>query len=102
MSQNYKVCSLDEIPVNRTKIFDVEGTNIQLTRIDDKVYAFEDMCSHEELSIGERIVFGGEIQCPRHGAKFEVATGKATGLPAVMPLKTFEVTIEDNDVFIAK
>jgi 3-phenylpropionate/trans-cinnamate dioxygenase ferredoxin subunit len=95
-----RVCSIDEIPENRTRVIAIGEKEIQLTRMNGEVYAFDNVCTHDDAPIGERDISVGEIQCPRHGAKFDVKSGRATGLPAIMPIKTYQVTIEDGDVFI--
>lgn len=95
-----RVCAIDEIPENRTRVITIGEEEIQLTRMNGEVYAFDNVCTHDDAPIGEGDIVGGEIQCPRHGAKFDVKSGRATGLPAIMPIKTYQVTIEDGDVFI--
>ena len=57
------------------------GHRIAMFRIEESVYAVGDRCSHAEASLAEGEVFDTEVECPRHGASFELTTGKALTLP---------------------
>jgi 3-phenylpropionate/trans-cinnamate dioxygenase ferredoxin subunit len=102
MEKTYiKVCQLSELKENNAVPFDVNGKSVLLARMEDKVFAVENNCTHMDEPIGEGKVTNGEIQCPRHGAKFDFRTGRAVQLPAVIDLKTYEVKIENNQVMVA-
>jgi 3-phenylpropionate/trans-cinnamate dioxygenase ferredoxin subunit len=62
------------------------------------IYAIEDRCSHAEASLGEGELDQAEctVECPRHGAKFDLKSGKALTLPAYAPVETFAVQIQDQ------
>lgn len=69
---------------------------------DDKWYATSDICSHEfcQLSEGENMLQGNEMECHCHGSKFDVTSGACLLPPAVEPLKTYKVSVEGANVFI--
>jgi 3-phenylpropionate/trans-cinnamate dioxygenase ferredoxin subunit len=69
-----------------------------LVRLGDVVYAIEDRCTHDGGHLGEAPLEGCEVTCCRHGARFDVTTGRATRLPAVRPVTTFPVRIQDGMV----
>ena len=71
---------------------------IVLVRSGGEVYALEDCCSHEEFPLSDGEVEAGEITCTLHGARFDLATGSPRGLPAVTPVRTFDVRIDGDDV----
>lgn len=77
------------------------GKKAAVLRSGGKVYAFEDRCSHDdgELASGS-VVDGAQIECPRHGARFDMATGKALCLPAVYPIATYAVEIHNGEVWV--
>jgi 3-phenylpropionate/trans-cinnamate dioxygenase ferredoxin subunit len=75
-------------------------TRIAVFLIGDEVYAIGDRCSHAEASLAEGEVFGTEVECPRHGSEFDVTTGRPGSLPATQPVPTYEVVVEDGDVFV--
>jgi 3-phenylpropionate/trans-cinnamate dioxygenase ferredoxin component len=69
-------------------------------RIGDDFYAIGDQCSHENYSLAEGDVFTDEceIECWKHGSTFDLRTGEPQSLPAVKPVPTYAVTVEDGDV----
>ena len=75
-------------------------TRVAVFNVDGQVHAIADRCSHAEASLAEGEVFDGEVECPRHGAAFEIATGAALTLPATKPVATFATEIVDGEVFI--
>lgn len=86
---------------------DLEGTAVALNgkdvcvaRAGEIFYAFDNLCTHaySRLSGGE--VEDGEISCPLHGARFSMKTGEAMTLPATKPVKTYEVQITGDEVFV--
>ena len=95
------VCTMDDVKEFRAIAAEVGEESILLTKIGENIYAFENRCSHEDAAFGEREIINGEIQCPMHGARFDVKTGKPTQIPAVVDIKTYDVKIENNDVLVA-
>ena len=69
--------------------------------IDGRWGAIEDVCTHDGGSLDQGELEGDEIECPRHGARFDVRTGRATLMPAVMPVQTFAVRVEGDDLFVS-
>ncbi len=70
---------------------EVAGERIAVFRDGGRLYAIGDRCSHAEASLSEGEVFDGEVECPRHGAIFDLASGAAKGLPATRPVPTYGV-----------
>ena len=97
----HRVASVDEVPLETVKSVIADRQEICLAHAPDgNFYALDDVCTHENflLSGGELIDF--DVECPQHGSKFNIKTGRVTGLPAVMPAKTFPVTVEGDEVFV--
>ena len=86
-------------PGDMTRVV-VDGVPVLLCNVDGDIFAVEDVCTHDggELHGGE--LDGCRIMCPRHGAFFDVTTGKALTLPAVSPLPTYPVTIAGDDISV--
>ena len=78
----------------------VDETPIGLTRINGKACAFHDICTHDDGPLAEGTIEGEEVICPRHGARFNLLTGKAT-FPAPAPLPLHE-TMEEEGVVKVK
>lgn len=83
-------------PGTATKI-EIGEMQISVIRIEDDLYAIADRCSHAEASLSEGELFDNEIECPRHGALFDVTTGEALTLPATKPVATYDVVIADGE-----
>jgi 3-phenylpropionate/trans-cinnamate dioxygenase ferredoxin component len=96
-----KLCDVNDLEDNQTLEVEINGKSVLVTRIDGDFFAIENNCTHENLPLTGGQVYQGQIQCPRHGGRFEVKTGRATQLPAVMDLKTYKIKIEDYDVMAA-
>lgn len=97
----YRVASVDEMPVESLKKVEAGRTPVCLAHAEDgKFYALNDICTHEEFSLCEGELWGMDVECPQHGSRFNLVTGKVTGLPAVIPAKTYPVSLDGQDVFV--
>jgi nitrite reductase/ring-hydroxylating ferredoxin subunit len=79
----------------------VEGHRVALCNVDGEFHAIEDVCTHDAGPLDQGELIGSQITCPRHGAKFDVTTGKALTLPAVRPVPKHTVKVEGDDVYVA-
>jgi 3-phenylpropionate/trans-cinnamate dioxygenase ferredoxin subunit len=95
-----RLCAVADLPEGAARVFDVEGRSLAAARSGARVFVVENRCSHDDGPLGEGRVFGPEIECPRHGARFDLASGRATRMPAVAPIETFSATIDGTDVFV--
>lgn len=77
---------------------DVGDERIAVFRDGDRLFALGDRCSHAEASLSEGEVFDGEVECPRHGATFDLASGDALTLPATRPVPVYGVRARDGIV----
>jgi len=100
-AQYQKLCNRNDIEDNQMIVVEIEEKNILVTKINGEFYAVENNCTHENLPLNGGQVYDGQIQCPHHGARFDIKTGKATQFPAVMELKTYKVKIENDNVMAA-
>ncbi len=95
------VARASAIPAGHMLRVVVHGDPILLCNVAGTLYAIEDYCSHDGEPLGEAgDLEGCRIRCPRHGATFDVTTGKALTLPAVGAIATYRVRIAGDDVFI--
>lgn len=101
MSEFIKVATLDEVPVNGSKLVEVDSYRIAIFNLEGDLYAIEDICTHDGGPLVEgEIVNDHEVQCPRHGARFDVRTGAALSFPAFEATPSYEVRLEGNDIWI--
>jgi 3-phenylpropionate/trans-cinnamate dioxygenase ferredoxin subunit len=95
-----EVCPLEQLPPGEVKIVHVGSISIGVYNLGGQFYALEDRCSHDDgpLCEGDFDVEEGYAVCPRHGSQIDIRTGEALTLPAVFPVDTFPVTVEDGVV----
>jgi 3-phenylpropionate/trans-cinnamate dioxygenase ferredoxin subunit len=79
---------------------DRAGETVLLCNVEGTIYAIEDTCTHDGEALDGGPLEGCEIECPRHGARFDVTTGAALTLPAFLPIKTYPVRLEGDEIFI--
>jgi len=95
-----KVARVSDITPGKGHVRQLEDVRVALFNIDGTLYCIEDVCSHDDGPLAEGELEGNVIQCPRHGARFNVATGAVLSMPAPTPVRTFRVKIEAGDVFV--
>lgn len=94
------VTRTEELQDGRARVFEVEGVRIALCKVGATLYAIEDICSHDEGPLGEGRMDGHAIECPRHGARFDVRDGSVLRMPAAFPIRTFPVHEENGEVYV--
>lgn len=95
-----RVAALGDLPDGRGVRADFEGHRIALFRVGGDVHAIADRCSHAEASLSEGELFDRTVECPRHGAEFDLATGEALSLPATKPVAVYPTEVIDGDVYL--
>ena len=96
-----RVGSLDEIEPGTARVVEAGGQSIALCRVEDgDLYAIENRCTHDDGPLGEGELDGDRIECPRHGALFDVTTGRAVTLPAIGKVRCYAVSVDDGQVQI--
>lgn len=78
----------------------VDETPALLLRVGDAYYCIEDVCTHDGQPLTDGPVDSAQITCPRHGARFDLKTGAAMCMPATEPVRTFEVDVRDDGIFV--
>ena len=97
----HRVAATAELEPDSMKRVEVDGIPICLAQAEDgKFYALNDICTHEEFFLSDGELWGMDVECPQHGSRFNLETGKVTGLPAVIPAQTYPVTVEGEDVYV--
>lgn len=81
-------------------VYEYNSKQIAIFKLEDGYYAIDNRCSHEEAYLSEGEIEDGKIECPLHGAVFDIKTGKNLALPAVLPVKTYPVKVENGRIYI--
>jgi nitrite reductase/ring-hydroxylating ferredoxin subunit len=101
MTTWHKVCRLADLVEGEPYGTKLAGTPIGLFRVAGACHAVHDVCTHEFALLSQGYQEGAVIECPLHGARFDVVTGKCLAPPARDDLAVFPVKIEGDDVFVA-
>jgi 3-phenylpropionate/trans-cinnamate dioxygenase ferredoxin subunit len=96
------LCSISDLPSGQARLFVLGDVPICVVRIDAQIFAIGDTCSHANVSLseGEVLVEECEIECWKHGSSFSLATGEPLTLPATLPVPTYPVFIDDDQVYV--
>ncbi|MDE2572321.1 MAG: non-heme iron oxygenase ferredoxin subunit [bacterium] len=95
-----RVAKVSEVALGTTKQVIVDGTEVLLCNVAGKIYAIDDVCTHDGGPLEQGLLDGCEIECPRHGARFDVRTGEVIALPAVVPVASYAVTLEGDQIYV--
>ena len=98
--EKVKVLKLSEIVENTSKLVEVGDKKIAVFNVGGKIYAIDDTCSHAEASLSEGEEFDCIVECPLHGAEFDLKTGEATTLPATKPVITYKTDVDDEYLYL--
>lgn len=102
MSEKFvKVAHVTEIPEGETRSFEVGYDRIAVCNVGGEFHAIEDVCTHDASPFGSERLQGNVIECPRHGARFDVRTGAVLQMPAVVPVRTFATKVDSGNLYVA-
>jgi 3-phenylpropionate/trans-cinnamate dioxygenase ferredoxin subunit len=102
MPELIDICPVEELPPGGMRLVTWEDLEIGVFNCAGEVLAIEDRCSHDngDLVEGEFDQDTCTVECPRHGSKFDLHTGKPVNLPAYVPVDTFPVHVDDGVIKI--
>ena len=92
------VAKTADISPGRVAVFHLDDHDVAVCNVDGAFYAIDDVCTHDGGSLDQGELEGDQIECPRHGARFDVRTGDAVQLPAFEPVETYPVRVEDDTI----
>jgi len=96
-----KVAKFSEVPEGELRKVDVNGEPVALFNIAGQIYATTNICTHEQCELDENhLIHGEEVECTCHGSRYDIKTGKNTLPPSAEPLKTYMLTIENDEIYI--
>ncbi len=95
-----RACALSEVPEDEALGVTLGRFDVAVARHGEEVFAVENICSHAAVALSEGEVEDCTIECWLHGSRFDLRTGKPTGLPATEPVATFPVDVRDGDVYV--
>jgi glycine betaine catabolism B len=96
----FKVAETKDIQTSQMKAVEVNGERVCVANVEGRFYAIGNVCTHVGGPLAEGELEGYEVQCPWHGSKFDIRTGKVVRPPAMRAEPTYEVNVEDNNILI--
>ncbi len=105
MAEFVPVAKVADIPDESGLCVEVAGNRVALFHVGDRFYAVDDTCTHEEASLSQGTLYLDEdepqVECPKHGAMFEISTGQVLTLPAVKSVRGYDTRVEGDTVLVA-
>ena len=96
-----RACALADLAADAPVATTVDDVAVAVVLHEGDVYAIHDECSHQAVPLSEGEVDGCEIECWLHGSRFDLVTGRPTGLPATQPVPVYPVKIDGDDVLVS-
>ena len=93
------LCATTEVAENTVKLVEAAGRALAVYNIDGTFYATDDECTHGAASLSDGILDGDVIECTMHFGAFDVKTGKPVQEPCSIPLRTYKVVVQDDQIF---
>jgi len=96
----FQITPVETLTSGERLFVELEGRQIMLLNLGGEIHAIGDVCTHDNGELGDGEIEEHEIICPRHGARFDIMTGKVRGLPAVVDIPTYPVRISEGVIEI--
>lgn len=100
MSDFVAIAKTTDLPDPGKQIFELDDHIVVLFHVGGQFYCLEDLCTHDGGTLADGELCDDKIACPRHGAKFDIKTGKATSMPATEPTISHDVKVEGDSVMV--
>ena len=98
MSEFVTVAKTGEIESGTVRVVNIDGVAIGVANVDGEFFAFADVCTHDDGPVAEGELDGYQIECPRHGARFDIRSGAVKLLPAVVPIPVYPLRVEGDEI----
>lgn len=101
MTDFVTVAPATELPPGERMVVQIGRTWVAIFNVDGQFYAIQDVCTHDDGPLAEGKLIGCEIECPRHGARFDLRDGRVTAPPALVPVPVYDVRVQDGQIQVA-
>ena len=92
------VAKVSDVPVGAARVVEAAGKRIALCNVGGQFYAIDDTCTHDDGPLGDGTLDGWAIECPRHGARFDVRDGRVLQMPAAYPVRSYPTLIVNGEI----
>ena len=94
------LAGLKDLQTRKLICVKTDNYRILIALAEDKVYAVDDMCTHEDASLSKGSLHADCVKCPLHGSRFRLSSGEALDEPAEQALQTYEIKIEGDNILV--
>jgi 3-phenylpropionate/trans-cinnamate dioxygenase ferredoxin subunit len=101
MAEYQRACAISDVEEGAAVRVVIDGVPVAIVKTEGEVYAIHDVCSHANVALSEGEVEDQTIECWLHGSRFDLVTGRPTGLPATQPVPVYPVKIDGDDILVA-
>ena len=92
--------ALNSFSDSTVQTVEINGSVVAVFKVDNEYFAIQNRCSHAEASLSEGEVYDCKVECPLHGAEFDLKTGEALTLPATKPIATYTTEVNENSLLV--
>jgi 3-phenylpropionate/trans-cinnamate dioxygenase ferredoxin component len=96
----YEIAPASELPNGERLFIEIEDKSIVLFNVAGKIYAIADICTHDDGPLGDGDLEDHNIVCPRHGAEFDIRSGQAVSMPAVVDIPAYPIKVVDGNIWL--
>ena len=100
MAAWHRVAAEADLAENMPLAVRIGDLSIAVVRLEDGIFAVNDICTHEYALLSDGYCEDGKLECPLHQACFDIRTGAALNEPAEVPVATYKVKVEGGEVFV--
>ncbi|MGI0006534.1 MAG: Rieske (2Fe-2S) protein [Nitrosotalea sp.] len=103
MAQDFKnILKVNEILPGQMNVVEFEGKTVCVANVEGKFYAINNICTHEGGPLNEGTLSDYEVECPWHGARFDIRSGEVKSPPAESPVSIYEIKVEGDNIWMRK
>lgn len=100
MIEFVKVGRVEDIPQGERIWYEFEEDTVVIFNVNGEIYCIADICTHDGGPLGNGDLIDYAVECPRHGARFDVRNGKVLSLPATENVRSYAVKVENGDIYV--
>lgn len=102
MPEFTRIAAVGEVPPGGRKLAFLDDQPVAVFNVEGQFHCIGDVCTHDGGPLAEGELQGHEIECPRHGARFDVRTGAALSFPATEPAPVYRLKVEGDHILVAR
>ena len=95
------IAAVEDIPEGEGRCYEIDGQAVAVFRDEGVFFAVSDTCTHEEHSLSVGVVWDHTVECPKHGARFDLVTGEVLSLPATVSVESYALEVRDGRIYVA-